>query len=89
MTELSKTILEIRTVLYGNGETEPNSEACSQLTAEFFKEDTFRLLINCLPKLNLGVSISHLKVKMACKIDKFFCAFFFQLCSCLENQHLI
>ncbi|XP_015881049.3 putative MO25-like protein At5g47540 [Ziziphus jujuba] len=54
MTELSKTILEIRTVLYGTGETEPNPEACSQLTSEFFKEDTFRLLINCLPKLNLG-----------------------------------
>ncbi|PON63593.1 Mo25-like [Parasponia andersonii] len=52
--ELCKRILEIRTVLYGNDESEPSREACSQLTQEFFKEDTFRLLIHCIPKLNLG-----------------------------------
>lgn len=54
MSELSKLILEMRTVLYGNGESEPVSEACSQLTQEFFREDTLRLLIICLPKLDLG-----------------------------------
>ncbi|KAK7258351.1 hypothetical protein RIF29_23924 [Crotalaria pallida] len=51
---LSKTILDIRTVLYGNGESEPNPDACSQLTQEFFKDDTFRLLILFLPNLNVG-----------------------------------
>ncbi|KAF3443308.1 hypothetical protein FNV43_RR12990 [Rhamnella rubrinervis] len=54
ISELSKTILEIRTVLYGTGESEPNPEACAQLTLEFFQEDTLRLLIVCLPKLDLG-----------------------------------
>ncbi|XP_050205680.1 putative MO25-like protein At5g47540 [Mercurialis annua] len=54
MAELSKSILEMRTVLFGNGQTEPNLEACSQLAQEFFKDDTFRLLIICLPKLELG-----------------------------------
>ncbi|CAL0315944.1 unnamed protein product [Lupinus luteus] len=54
LSELSKTILEIRTILYGNGASEPNPDACSQLTQEFFKEDTFRLLIISLPNLKLG-----------------------------------
>ncbi|XP_061361166.1 putative MO25-like protein At5g47540 [Gastrolobium bilobum] len=54
LSDLSKTILEIRTVLYGNGESEPNPDACSQVTQEFFREDTFRLLIISLPNLKLG-----------------------------------
>ncbi|KAJ7964737.1 putative Calcium-binding protein [Quillaja saponaria] len=54
MSELSKAVLEIRIKLFGNGESEPNRDACAQLTQEFFKEDTFRLLIICIPKLNLG-----------------------------------
>lgn len=55
LTDLSKTILEIRTVLYGDGESEPNPDACSQVTQEFFRDDTFRLLIIFLPNLKLGV----------------------------------
>ncbi|CAL8139087.1 unnamed protein product [Prunus armeniaca] len=54
MDELSKAILEIRTVLYGDEESEPNKDSCAQLTQEFFRGDTFRLLIVCLSKLNLG-----------------------------------
>ncbi|KAL2582369.1 hypothetical protein AAZV13_14G006100 [Glycine max] len=54
LSDLSKTVLEIRTVLYGNGELEPNAEACSQITREFFKDDTFRLFILYLSNLNLG-----------------------------------
>ncbi|KAI4296009.1 hypothetical protein L6164_035999 [Bauhinia variegata] len=53
MTDLSKNIRELKSILYGNSETEPVSEACAQLTQEFFRENTLRLLINCLPKLNL------------------------------------
>lgn len=56
MAELSKVIRELKTILYGNSESEPVSEACGQLTQEFFRENTFRLLIMCLPKLNLEVS---------------------------------
>lgn len=59
LLELCKTILEIRTVLYGNGESEPNADACSQLTQEFLKEDTFRLLIASLPILKLEVINNH------------------------------
>lgn len=56
ISELSKLILELRTVLFGNGQNEPSSDACAQLTQEFFKQDVFRLLIISLPKLDLGVS---------------------------------
>lgn len=53
MAELSKLIRDMKCILYGNSEAEPVAEACMQLTQEFFKENTFRLLINFLPKLNL------------------------------------
>ncbi|KAL4312716.1 hypothetical protein GQ457_01G043470 [Hibiscus cannabinus] len=53
MIELCKNLRELKSILYGNGESEPVSEACAQLTQEFFREDTLRLLITCLPKLNL------------------------------------
>lgn len=56
MAELSKFIRELKSILYGNSESEPVSEACAQLTQEFFRENTLRLLINCLPKLSLEVS---------------------------------
>ncbi|XP_012567893.2 putative MO25-like protein At5g47540 [Cicer arietinum] len=51
--ELFKNLRELKTILYGNSEAEPVPEACSQLTQEFFNENTFRLLVQCLPKLNL------------------------------------
>ncbi|KAJ3672999.1 hypothetical protein LUZ60_006373 [Juncus effusus] len=53
MAELSKNIRELKSILYGSGDSEPVAEACSQLTQEFFKDNTLRLLILCLPKLNL------------------------------------
>nr|KJB69181.1 hypothetical protein B456_011G009300 [Gossypium raimondii] len=53
MAELFKNIRELKCILYGNSESEPVSEACAQLTHEFFRENTLRLLITCLPKLNL------------------------------------
>ncbi|KAK8339800.1 hypothetical protein V6Z12_A08G059000 [Gossypium hirsutum] len=52
--ELDKLLLDIRTVLFGDGQIEPNTEACAQVTKEFFQKDTFRLLINCLPSLDSG-----------------------------------
>ncbi|KAL1560017.1 putative MO25-like protein [Salvia divinorum] len=53
MLELSKLMRDLKQVLYGDSEAEPVAEACTQLTQEFFREDTLRLLITCLPKLNL------------------------------------
>ncbi|KAI3466514.1 hypothetical protein Pfo_023177 [Paulownia fortunei] len=53
MMELSKLIRDLKQVLYGDSESEPVSEACAQLTQEFLRENTLRLLIICLPKLNL------------------------------------
>ncbi|KAJ6779093.1 CALCIUM-BINDING PROTEIN 39-RELATED [Salix koriyanagi] len=53
MAELAKNIRELKSILYGNSESEPVSEACAQLTQEFFRENTLRLLIVCLPQLNL------------------------------------
>lgn len=45
----------MKLTLYGSAESEPVAEACKKLTEEFFKEDTLRLLIICLPRLNLEV----------------------------------
>ncbi|CAL5408215.1 unnamed protein product [Camellia sinensis] len=53
MSELSRLIRELKVILYGNSEAEPVAEACAQLTQEFFRENTLRLFIICLPKLNL------------------------------------
>ncbi|CAL9068811.1 putative MO25-like protein At5g47540 isoform X2 [Musa acuminata AAA Group] len=53
MVDLCKNIRELKFILYGNNEAEPVAEACSQLTQELFRENTLRLLIVCLPKLNL------------------------------------
>ncbi|KAB5519076.1 hypothetical protein DKX38_023395 [Salix brachista] len=53
MAELVKNIRELKSILYGNSESEPVSEACAQLTQEFFRENTLRLLMVCLPQLNL------------------------------------
>nr|XP_043626703.1 putative MO25-like protein At5g47540 [Erigeron canadensis] len=52
--ELSKVIFEIRTLLYGDERSEPAADACVKLTQEFFKEDTFRMLIASLPDLDPG-----------------------------------
>ncbi|KAK7262098.1 hypothetical protein RJT34_29658 [Clitoria ternatea] len=53
MAELCKNIRDIKSILYGDSESEPVPDACAQLTQEFFNEDTLRLLIHSLPKLNL------------------------------------
>ncbi|KAI7741779.1 hypothetical protein M8C21_000623 [Ambrosia artemisiifolia] len=52
--EVRKVIHEMRTVLYGDERLEPAEEACVKLTLEFFKDDTFRMLIVCLPNLDPG-----------------------------------
>ena len=56
MLELSKNIREMKSILYGDSESEPVAEACAQLTQEFFNDNTLRLLIKCLPRLNLEVN---------------------------------
>lgn len=45
----------MRTLLYGGELLEPVEEACVKLAQEFFKEDTFRMLIASLPDLEPGV----------------------------------
>ncbi|KAI3510241.1 hypothetical protein L1887_25773 [Cichorium endivia] len=51
--ELNSLVKELKLILYGDDVSEPCEEACAQLTKEFFREDTLRLLIIFLPKLNL------------------------------------
>ncbi|TVU18706.1 hypothetical protein EJB05_34817, partial [Eragrostis curvula] len=55
LADLRKSIREMKCILYGNGEAEPIAEACTLLTKEFFRENTntLRLLIMCLPYLDL------------------------------------
>ncbi|KAK9265747.1 hypothetical protein L1049_027308 [Liquidambar formosana] len=53
--ELSKLIGNVHAIFYGNPETLPDPKACTELTAEFFKDNRdslFRLLISCFPKLD-------------------------------------
>lgn len=72
MTELNSLIRELKLILYGDDDSEPSTEACAQLTLEFFREDTLRLLIIFLPKLNLEVSfqtlLSYIYVVRLCDI---------------------
>jgi len=51
--QLCVDIKELKAILYGRDESEPIQEACAQLTQEIFKDGTLRLLIVCLPSLNL------------------------------------
>ncbi|RAL50833.1 hypothetical protein DM860_015980 [Cuscuta australis] len=53
MGEVDTLIREMKSTLYGSSESEPAAEACAQLTQEFFKANTLRLIVHCLPKLNL------------------------------------
>ncbi|XAR55292.1 hypothetical protein NMG60_11035326 [Bertholletia excelsa] len=55
LSSLRKLILEMRTILYGEDQAEPVAEACAQLTEEFFSSDILRIIIICLPKLDLGL----------------------------------
>lgn len=71
MADLSKSIREMKFVLYGNGEAEPVAEACTQLTKEFFKENALRLVIVCLPYMDLEV-----RTRTACFILSSYCYFF-------------
>ncbi|KAI4992732.1 hypothetical protein ZWY2020_007045 [Hordeum vulgare] len=51
--DISKGIREMKFILYGNGEGDPVAEACTQLTTEFFKDNTLRLVILCVPFMDL------------------------------------
>lgn len=86
MVDLAKSIGEMKSILYGNGEADPVDEACSQLTKEFFKENTnsLHLLVVCLPYMDLEV----------CQRDpyifdifqEFRCCILFNLSYCLRNS---
>ncbi|KAI3981402.1 hypothetical protein MKX01_021525 [Papaver californicum] len=76
MAELSKLIRDLKCVLYGNGESEPLAEACAQLTQEFFKRNTLRLIIICLPKLNLEELLTRHKSTVADFLTKNYDWFF-------------
>ena len=56
MVELSKLLRELTAILFGTGNMVPTSETCIQLALEFFKENTMRLVIFYLPKLNSEVN---------------------------------
>lgn len=45
----------MKSILYGNGDGDPVAEACTQLTREFFKDNTLRLVIVCVPHMDLEV----------------------------------
>ncbi|KAH6822698.1 Mo25 family protein [Perilla frutescens var. hirtella] len=52
LAQLDADIRELKSILYGIEESEPVAEACAQVTQELFTDDTVRLLIVCLPKIN-------------------------------------
>lgn len=56
MEEVEKNIMMMRTMLSGDGETEPIAEHITQLTAEICNEDAISLLFHKLPILGWEVS---------------------------------
>lgn len=59
MAQLDADIRELKSILYGTEESEPVAEACAQLTQEFFTDDSMRLFIVCLPKINFEVTLFY------------------------------
>jgi len=91
MSELSKVILEIRVVLFGNGQAEPNPDACAHLAQDFFKHDTFRLLILSLPKLDLGVTYPINQFMLSFFMIQFYFYFLIFMTSCppfIDPRHV-
>ena len=59
--DLSRHILEIKEVLYGDTEKFPDTEAVQQITAEVFQTDFLSMLIEAVPHLEFDVSTTILK----------------------------
>ncbi|KAK4350283.1 hypothetical protein RND71_029596 [Anisodus tanguticus] len=57
MQELDSLLYEMELIMYDTNECEPAAEACIQLTYELFRNDILRLIILCLPKLNLKICV--------------------------------
>ncbi|KAM3315519.1 hypothetical protein ACQJBY_033953 [Aegilops geniculata] len=53
ITDLSISVRAMKSILYGDGDGDPVAEACTQLTREFFKDNTLRLVIVCVPHMDL------------------------------------
>eukprot|EP00245_Coleochaete_scutata_P018210 TRINITY_DN9346_c0_g1_i2.p1 TRINITY_DN9346_c0_g1~~TRINITY_DN9346_c0_g1_i2.p1 ORF type:complete len:344 (-),score=76.82 TRINITY_DN9346_c0_g1_i2:525-1556(-) len=51
LEELSRSLREMKIILYGDSENEPTPEASTQLTAEVFKDNFFRVLVTQIPRL--------------------------------------
>ncbi|XP_047342653.1 putative MO25-like protein At5g47540 [Impatiens glandulifera] len=62
MAELNKLLNEIKLILYGDSESVANPDACASVTQEIFGEDTLRLLIVSIPKLDLEGRIDATQV---------------------------
>ena len=56
--DLSRHILEIKEVLYGDTEKFPDTEAVQQITTEIFQTDFVGMLIEAVPHLEFDVRIS-------------------------------
>ncbi|CAK7356660.1 unnamed protein product [Dovyalis caffra] len=67
---LAKNIMELKSILYGSDESDPVPKACAQLTEEFFRENTLRLLIICLPKLTLEAQRAATQVVANLQLQK-------------------
>uniref|UniRef100_A0A453IW70 MO25-like protein n=1 Tax=Aegilops tauschii subsp. strangulata TaxID=200361 RepID=A0A453IW70_AEGTS len=53
IADLSISVRAMKSILYGDGDGDPVAEACTQLTREFFKDNTLRLVIVCVPHMDL------------------------------------
>ncbi|OAE34007.1 hypothetical protein AXG93_3891s1200 [Marchantia polymorpha subsp. ruderalis] len=71
LNDLNRNIRDMKNILYGSSETEPVPETCAQLTNEIFKDNTFRLLIQCLPKLDLELESLHCSTRFSVLRVKF------------------
>ena len=58
--EMSKILINIKNILYGDGESEPNSELVSNLAQEVYNTDLLGNLATNLDKFEFEVSFSRI-----------------------------
>lgn len=66
LEEVEKNFVTMRTMISGDGESEPNLDQVSQLVEEICKEDVLTLLIHKLPILGWEVRFRYTTLSYAC-----------------------
>lgn len=68
LEEVEKNVVTMRTMLSGDGESEPNLDQVLQLVEEICKEDVLTLVIHKLPILGWEVRFRYPKNTIICSL---------------------